>query len=376
MKSEDLTFHSLQAISPIDGRHRLMTEIFDYYKLAHPNEGIKSGFEYKTVPHITIGSFSNDEPLKEEILYDHPIIDKTKKRVSGPFTVEAVSSKEVKTIEPEPETDSQNIINPINTELANQYDEWRDELRRTGIIGKNGQKIEFNSLELRSDTKWIHAEGETKEEIPKHVLIAFGDRYSPLKKKQVHKALFEAQQIIPPPDILLFIAYQFDPVAENDIRKINWPGVTLLKAHMNADLNVKDLKKKNYTNQSFWLLGQPEIEIKKEDGKYIVDLLGFDFFNIKTDKIESHNTKKIVMWMLDTDYDGLSVYPNQVFFPNDLTDGWKKLAHTLKSIIDEDLMKNYHGTKSLPFMKGENEQIAVKIIDDRGIESLVIKQIE
>jgi len=364
-------------VSIVVARHRLMTEFFDYYEIRHTDEGITSGFNYKKVPHVTIRAIANHEPPPEESLYDQPIIDKTKMRVSGPFTVEAVSAKEVRTMHEIDDTSTTQIHQSSN-EITKQYEEWRDELQRTGIIGKNGQKIEFNSVTLRSDTISIHAEGETKDKVPKRVLIAFGDRYSPLKKKQVHQALFEAQNIIPSPNMLLFAAFQFDPVAENDIRDIKWPGVTLLKAHMNADLNVKDLKKKSYTNQSFWLLGQPEIDIKKQsDKKYVVKILGFDFFDINTENIVSGNTSKIVMWMLDSDYDGRSIYPSQVFFPNpDLIGGWKKLSHTLKASIDEDLMNKYQSTESLPFSKGEYDQIAVKIIDDRGIESLVIKQIE
>ena len=69
-------------------KQRLMTAKFDYYELAHPNEGVKSGFKYKTVPHITLGSIANNEPAKTEALYDQPFIEKGKVRVTGPFTVE------------------------------------------------------------------------------------------------------------------------------------------------------------------------------------------------------------------------------------------------------------------------------------------------
>ncbi len=34
-------------------KQRLMAANFDYYELAHPEEGIGSGFRYKTVPHVT-----------------------------------------------------------------------------------------------------------------------------------------------------------------------------------------------------------------------------------------------------------------------------------------------------------------------------------
>ncbi len=83
------------------------------------------------------------------------------------------------------------------------------------------------------------------------------------------------------------------------------------------------------------------------------------------------------MWLLDPDYDGRSLFPRQVFFPTaDAKDGWAKLARNLKAEIDEDLIEAYRGTVSLPFAPGEHRRIAVKIIDDRGIESLKIVETE
>lgn len=50
--------------------------------------------------------------------------------------------------------------------------------------------------------------------------------------------------------------------------------------------------------------------------------------------------------------------------------GSSKLAKSLKAEIDEDLIEAYRGTVSLPFEAGEHKRIAVKIVDDRGIERL------
>jgi adenine-specific DNA-methyltransferase len=82
------------------------------------------------------------------------------------------------------------------------------------------------------------------------------------------------------------------------------------------------------------------------------------------------------MWMLDTDYDGRSLYPRQVFFPQaDSKGGWSRLAKNLKAQIDEELVEAYRGTVSLPFEPGEHRRIAVKIVDDRGIESLKVVEV-
>ena len=57
-------------------------------------------------------------------------------------------------------------------------------------------------------------------------------------------------------------------------------------------------------------------------------------------------------------------------------DGWARLAKNLKAEIDEDLIEAYRGTVSLPFAPGGHRRIAVKIVDDRGIESLKVVELE
>ena len=57
-------------------------------------------------------------------------------------------------------------------------------------------------------------------------------------------------------------------------------------------------------------------------------------------------------------------------------DGWARLARNLKAEIDADLIEAYRGAVSLPFEAGEHKRAAVKIIDDRGIESLKIVEIQ
>lgn len=357
-------------------RQRLMTAVFDYYELAHPEEGVSSGFKYKTVPHITLKSIANNEPPARETLYDQPLVDRKKKRVTGPFTVEAVPSPAVKfldDIEASPEADSSIARSGETLRQA----EWRDELLKTGIRGHGGQIIEFSRLEPLPGARWLQADGETKEEQPKRVVVSFGPEHAPLEQRQVALAIDEAQHLVPRPGLIVFASFQFDPEAARDIEELKWPGVALLKAQMNADLLTADLKKKRASNQSFWLIGQPDVVLRRDKkGKYCVEVLGFDYYNTRTGQIESGDTGKIAMWMLDNDYDGRSLFPQQVFFPMaGEKDGWSKLAKNLKAEIDEELMEKFRGTASLPFSPGEHRRAAVKIIDDRGIESLKILEV-
>ena len=148
---------------------------------------------------------------------------------------------------------------------------------------------------------------------------------------------------------------------------------------MNADLLTEDLKKKRKSNESFWLIGQPDVKLTKviegkDLNKYVAEVQGFDYYDPRTGEIESGGTDKIAMWMLDTDYDYRSLFPRQVFFPLGADDeGWARLARNLSAVIDEDLMEQYRGFKSLPFTAGS--AVAVEIIDDRGIESLKILKV-
>ncbi|MFQ5851507.1 MAG: hypothetical protein ACE5JU_13085 [Candidatus Binatia bacterium] len=151
-------------------------------------------------------------------------------------------------------------------------------------------------------------------------MISFGPEHAPLEQNQVELAIEEAQKLVPKPRIVVFAAFQFDPEAAKDIDETEWPGVVLLKAQMNADLLTEDLKKKRASNESFWLIGQPDIRLEKiksgdGKGKYRVELVGFDYYNTKTGTIESGGNEKIAIWLLDTDYDGRSLFPKQVFFP-------------------------------------------------------------
>ncbi|MBK6536877.1 MAG: hypothetical protein IPG09_03565 [Ignavibacteria bacterium] len=65
-------------------RTRLMTAKYPYYKL-RDEKSVSAGFEYKTVPHVTLKSLANDEPAEQEVLYDQPTENKNIVRVTGPL---------------------------------------------------------------------------------------------------------------------------------------------------------------------------------------------------------------------------------------------------------------------------------------------------
>jgi len=91
-------------------RQRLLTAAYDYYELAYPNEGVGAGFKYKSVKTVSPSILGYGEEPNQTILYDQPLIDRSKTRVAGPFTVEAVPAP---TVKPLLEVEDQNAPPPF-----------------------------------------------------------------------------------------------------------------------------------------------------------------------------------------------------------------------------------------------------------------------
>ena len=118
--------------------------------------------------------------------------------------------------------------------------------------------------------------------------------------------------------------------------------------------------------------GQPQTSWRYDP--HIDPVLAFD---TAKGELISGGKSKIAMWSLDMDYDDRSLLPGQVFFPMAGKDGgWKKLKKVIRAELNEELLDRFHGTVSLPFEAGENRKVAVKIVDDRGIESLKVISLE
>src|SRR5438094_1760504 len=309
-------------------KQRLMAADFDYYELAHPQEGVSSGFRYKTVPYVTLTSIDNNPEIYEgmtqrqievavaryaeqkKTLYDRPHVDSERVRVTGPFTVEAVPAPTVKSLD---EIQGLSLIADVSISRSGatlRHSEWRDELLKTGLRGKGGQQIDFSRVEPLAGTRWLHADAETKGKVPERVVISFGPEHSLLEQRQVELAWEEARTLSPKPAILVFAAFEFDPEAAKDVDGMTKEktGMTFLTAQMNADLLTQDLKKKKASNQSFWLVGRPDVDLRlivqgDHKGKWEVEVQGFDYYNTRTGTIDSGDTSKIAMWLLDTDYD-------------------------------------------------------------------------
>jgi adenine-specific DNA-methyltransferase len=309
----------------------------------------------------------------QETLYDQPQIAKDKLRITGPFSLEAVPFPTVLSLNDaaQPAQADNSIARSGETSRQTQ---WRDELMKTGIRGKNKQMLKFAELETLPGTRYLHSSGTL--DTGERVVVSFGPEHAALEQRQVENALREAGELFPLPKMIVFCAFTFDPEAAKDIDATK--GITALKAQMNTDLLTEDLKKQRANNQSFWLMGQPDVEVRKrKDGLYEVEVHGFDYFDTTKGELQSGGKNRIAVWSLDTDYDNRSLFPAQVFFPMaGKQDGWYKLKKDIRAELDESRLDAFHGTVSLPFAAGDHKRIAVKIVDDRGIESLKVMELE
>ncbi|MBR1420131.1 MAG: site-specific DNA-methyltransferase [Selenomonadaceae bacterium] len=343
-------------------KERIATAVFDFYKLK--SKSIADGFEYQTVPHVTLKSIANNQPPATETLFDKPMIDSEKMRVAGPFMVESL---------PAP------IIFSIDEAANSSVEKWqsylRQEIATTGIGLKNGDRLQISNCLPFEEQSIFHASAETNRIEP--VLIHFGSDSKSIDARIVGLGIEEVRKMKDRPRYAVFAGFSFDAEAEEEIYSAQIPGVEFVKVLMNPELSVGDLKKNQSKSESFLLVGQPDAEIKKlDDGKLIVEVRGFDYFDVIENKVKSGSTKQIAMWMLDTEYRvGKPFEPSQMFFPmKDSSRGWSNLSKTLRAEIDESKIAKFSGSISLPF-ETESDRVAVKIIDDRGLESMRILKI-
>ena len=219
-------------------RNRLMTAHYPYYKLQHPELGVGAGIVCESINTHSTATLGYDLPPKEVFLYDKPVVDQKRVRVTGPFTVEAVPAPTVLSV-----TDALDVQQGDKTResppsksksawSAPSQSDWREELHKSGIRGKSGERITFARLEPLDGTRWLQAIGETitrNGQRPQKVVVSFGPDHAPMEQKQVERAVEEAIGQFIKPDILVFAAFQFDPEAQKDIDDANVPGLMLLR---------------------------------------------------------------------------------------------------------------------------------------------------
>jgi adenine-specific DNA-methyltransferase len=181
---------------------------------------------------------------------------------------------------------------------------------------------------------------------------------------------------------LLVIGFAIEPNARALVEKIESQiGIPATYVQATPDLVMGDLLKTMRSSQLFSVSGLPDVAIRKVDSeekggpqRYEVELRGLDTFDPTTFEATHRNGNDVPAWLLDTAWNGLSFHVSQAFFPR--TSAWDNLKKALKTDFDESVWDHLSGTISAPFTAGDVREVAVKVIDDRGNELLVVKSLD
>nr|MBA3380553.1 site-specific DNA-methyltransferase [Actinomycetota bacterium] len=366
-------------------RQRLLTANFPYYELQDDARGPGGGFVYKRrqnrkgeeaggiVPHVTLKSIANDEPPAEEVLVDRPEIDKKITRVSGPFVVEA-------TIPTPVDIDGDGTEDSGVPEDKGYVDRMLEALRRNATLQLGGNKaITLKNVRPPARSLTLSAEAQLDPDL-QPVAIVIGPENGAISEKLVYEAAREAHARSY--EQLLVIGFAIEPNARAMVDKAEGlVGIPATYVAATPDLVMGDLLKTMRSSQIFSVTGLPDITIRKvepeEAGgpqRYEVELLGLDTFDPTTFEAQHSSGDDVPAWLLDTAWNGLSFHVSQAFFPR--TSAWDNLRKALKTDFEESVWDHLSGTVSAPFAAGDVREIAVKVLDDRGNELLVVRTLD
>jgi adenine-specific DNA-methyltransferase len=335
-------------------RERLLTASYPYYRLLDEARGVDGGLRYKAIPRVTLGALAHGQPPEQISLYDQPEVDNSKIRVSGPFTVEALSRYATNPLHDDVPPDPGEL-----NATADHIDQLLDALRTRGIPVKGGDPVGIATLTRTNDTSPLQGEGMLDD--GRGFAVSVGPRYGPITVPQIDEALDDAYGY----DLVVFAGFAATAEAQSFLA----PGrrgrfdVVLLEA--NADLLLGDLLRNTSSSQTFRLFAAPDATAESHpDGGVFVELKGVDLYDAAKNEATSRSRADVAAWFLDHDYDGEVFHVCQAFFPS--TSGWANLARALKGTVDEDALDQLSTYQSNPFEPGEHKRAAVRVVDFAG----------
>jgi adenine-specific DNA-methyltransferase len=253
-------------------------------------------------------------------------------------------------------------------------------LRRSPVLHVGGGKrVTLANVRPPAKSLSLSAEAISVNGDEKPVAFVFGPENGAVSEKLVNAAITEAR--MKAYTHLYVVGFAIQPHARTLIENADAMGlVPATYVQATPDLMMGDLLKNMRSSQIFSVCGLPDITIHKAPPetkggapRYQVELLGLDTFDPTTMDADHRDGDDVPAWLLDIDYNELSFHVSQAFFPR--TGAWNDLRKALKGDYDDSVWEHLAGTKSAPFEAGEHAQIAVKVIDDRGNELLVVKKL-
>lgn len=364
-------------------KKRLSTAVYPYYEL-FDKEGkdIRQGFVYKKVPHITLKALANDLPFDEETLYDQPFEDKKRMRVAGPFTVETLQSYNIKSPE-----DIEERTNEVEENRLFQ-DRIFSHLMTSGI--RNGRKEEqakFRSVEALA-SPYLQAKGYYTDAngLERTVYFHIGPKFGTVSKTDVTMALqeFRPKAMNEGASWLVILGFSFeDNINDKDY---NLGAYTVSKVRMHDDLMQDGLLKKDKGAGAFITIGEPDIELVKDDEKHChVEIRGLDIYDPIKDDVQARSLDQIAYWEIDDRYDNSKFVVRGIHFcggDKKEFDAWKKglqstssykvkknAERTLKLIFNDEVWDELYTYRSEPLTYEPGRKVAIRVVSQFGEES-------
>lgn len=374
-------------------RQRLLTATFPYYELKDEKRGPAGGFAYRRkrnargeevgglVPHVTLKSLANDEPPAEEVLVDRPERRDGVTRVTGAFCVEGTIPTPIDW------SASGDEVGAAPDAAATFLERMLEVLRLSPVLHvSQGRTVRLQnprppakSLSLSAEASVEGAELGAKDNGVRLVALVFGPENGAVSERLVYAAAREAHA--KSYAHLFVIGFAIQPNARQLVEDCEAAvGVPATYVQATPDLLMGDLLKTMRSSQIFSVCGLPELRLRRippakagEPPRYVVELLGLDVFDPATMETEHRQGNDVPAWLLDSDYNDLCFHVTQAFFPR--TSAWDDLKKSLKGEFEDSVWEHLAGTSSAPFEAGEHGRIAVKVIDDRGNELLVVQRL-
>ena len=363
-------------------RQRLLTSTFPWYKLKSPTQGPAGGFVYERrqnrkgdevgglVPRITLSSIANQEDPAFVVLADRPEVFAGVTRISGPFSVEATIQAAM--------TLEDDTTNPTPGSSDNPrafLDRMIEVLRQSKTLQLPGNvTLQLEAISPLADREYLHAEGVAKNGSEKRIAFVFGPEDGAIGSEYVFNAHTEAlQQGF---QQLFLFGFAIQAKAREMLDKLKVPTTYVA---VTPDVVMSDLLKTTKGKRNF-LYHRPArcdagIGRQGRRRRCIVSIIkGLDIFRPDTMETDEVKAENLPCWMLDSNYNGMVFMATQVFFPK--TGAWENLQKSLKGQFSDSVWEHLAGTVSEPFVLGDKKRIAVKAIDERGNELMVVKSAE
>jgi adenine-specific DNA-methyltransferase len=251
-------------------------------------------------------------------------------------------------------------------------------LRRSPVLHLgSGTSVTLKNVRLPAKTLSLSAEAVVTNGNERSVAFVFGPENGAVSEKLVWEAAREAHA--KSYSHLYVIGFAIQPHARELVEKCEAAvGVPATYVQATPDLMMGDLLKTMRSSQIFSVCGLPDVRLRRIKAKaaevrYEVEVLGLDTFDPTTMTTDQLKGQDLPAWLLDTDYNGLCFHVSQAFFPRSAA--WDDLKRALRGEYEDGVWEHLAGTVSAPFEAGEHGQVAVKVIDERGNELLVVKKL-